>query len=204
MSSLTMTGLTKFIAQIRKAQNTEAENKIVEDELKKIKSKFISKKSLSAYDRKKYVLKLLYIKLLGYRVDFGYKQVLSLIQGVKYSEIYAGCISASGIIPESEEDLYGKVLKSITSHLFSPQQEVQTVALAFVGGLANKVLAQGLVNEIMKLALGESSKITTSIRKKVTVYRPWFYSHLFFYFLWIYKCSFMILIILGDFVMKRL
>lgn len=165
-----MTGLTKFIAQIRKAPNTEAENRIVQDELKKIKSKFTSKKSLSAYDRKKYVLKLLYIKLLGYRVDFGHKEVLSLIKGVKYSEIYTGCISAAGIIPESEEDLYEKVLKSITSHMFSPQPQIQTVALAFVGGLANKVLAQGLVNEIMKLALGESSKITTSIRKKVGSY----------------------------------
>jgi AP-2 complex subunit alpha len=162
-----MTGLTKFIAQIRKAPNTETENKIIQEELKKIKSKFISKKSLSAYDRKKYVLKLLYVKLLGYRVDFGHKQVLSLIRGVKYSEIYTGCISASGIIPETEEDLYEKVLKSIAAHMFSPQQEVQTVALAFVGGLANKTLAQGLVNETMKLALGESAKISNTIRKKV-------------------------------------
>jgi hypothetical protein len=41
------------------------------------------------------------------------------------------------------------------------------VALAFVGGLANKTLAQGLVNETMKLALGESAKISNTIRKKV-------------------------------------
>lgn len=168
MTSLKMTGLTKFIADIRKAPNQEIERKKVEDELKKIKTKFISGKSMNAYNRKKYVLKLLYIKLLGYRVDFGQKQILSLIQGVKYSEIYSGCISADGLIPESEEEIYEKVLKSIASHLFSPQKEIQTVALSFVGGLANKVLAQGLVNEVMKLALGESTKITIYIRKKVS------------------------------------
>ena len=162
-----MIGLTKFIAQIRKAPNSEKENKIIQEELQKIKTKFISKKSMSSYDRKKYVLKLMYIKLLGYRVDFGHKQVLSLIKGNKYSEIYTGCITAAGIIPETEEDLYEKVLKSIAAHMFSPKQEIQTVALAFVGGLANKTLAQGLVNETMKLALGESSKISTTIRKKV-------------------------------------
>ena len=169
MSSLKMTGLTQFIAAIRKSTNQEQESKIVHDEMSKIKSKFISKRNMSSYDRKKYVLKLLYIKLLGYRVDFGQKQILSLIQGVKYSEIYSGCITAASLIPESEEEIYQKVLKSIASHMFSPQNEIQTVALSFIGGLANKVLAQGLVNEIMKLALGESSKITIFIRKKVTI-----------------------------------
>lgn len=167
MSSLKMTGLTKFIAEIRKSSNHEAESKIVEAELKKIRAKFSSGKSMNAYNRKKYVLKLLYIKMLGYRVDIGHQQIEKLIKGNNYSEIYSGCISAAGLIPENDEDVFKKFLKSLASHMFSPKPEIQNLALNLIGGLANKTLAQGLVNEVMKLALGESSKITPYIRKKV-------------------------------------
>lgn len=170
MSSLKMTGLTKFIAEIRKSTNQEAETKIVEAEMKKIRSKFSSGKSMNGYNKKKYVLKLLYIKLLGYRVDIGHSQIESLIKGNNYSEIYSGCISAAGLIQENDEDTYKKFLKSLASHLFSPKPEIQNLALNLIGGLANKTLAEGLVNEVMKLALGESSKISAYIRKKVGFY----------------------------------
>ena len=47
---------------------------------------------LSPYEKKKYVWKMLYIYMLGYDVDFGHMEAVSLISAPKYPEkqvIYA-------------------------------------------------------------------------------------------------------------------
>lgn len=41
---------------------------------------------LSPYEKKKYVWKMLYIFMLGYDVDFGHMEAVSLISAPKYPE----------------------------------------------------------------------------------------------------------------------
>lgn len=50
---------------------------------------------LTPYEKKKYVWKMLYIYMLGYDVDFGHMEAVSLISAPKYPEkqVNAFCIS---------------------------------------------------------------------------------------------------------------
>jgi len=41
---------------------------------------------LSPYEKKKYVWKMLYVYMLGYDVDFGHMEAVSLISAPKYPE----------------------------------------------------------------------------------------------------------------------
>ena len=88
-------GLTILITDIRNSTTREAEAKRVEKELDKIRKKFNSNKALSGYDKKKYVWKLLYIYILGYKIDFGYNYAADLITSIKFSEKITGYISMS-------------------------------------------------------------------------------------------------------------
>ena len=55
-------------------------------ELANIRAKFTNSQSLSSYQKKKYVWKLVYIFMLGYDVNFGHAEVVSLVGSAKYSE----------------------------------------------------------------------------------------------------------------------
>lgn len=90
-------GLQIFINDIRGSNTREAESKRVETELNKIRTKFTANKALSGYEKKKNVWKLLYIHILGYRVDFGFNYVADLITSIKFSEKMTGYITMSNI-----------------------------------------------------------------------------------------------------------
>lgn len=46
----------------------------------------MTEQGLSPYEKKKYVWKMLYIYMLGYDVDFGHMEAVSLISAPKYPE----------------------------------------------------------------------------------------------------------------------
>ena len=54
----------------------------------------------------------MYIKLIGYDVNFGYTQIITLMNSKKYSEKYTGYITSAILIPEYEEQVY-KTMKDI-------------------------------------------------------------------------------------------
>jgi AP-2 complex subunit alpha len=93
--SLSIRGLNIFISDLRNCPNKEAEVKRVEIEKQKIRQKFAGKSTINGYDRKKYIWKLIYIKLLGHEVDFGYKEAAMLINSQKHSEKYTGYVATS-------------------------------------------------------------------------------------------------------------
>ncbi|OMJ13708.1 AP-2 complex subunit alpha [Smittium culicis] len=59
---MSMRGLNTFISDLRKYRN------------------------LNGYNKKKYVSKLLFMVLAGYKIDFGYLEIVQLINSPKYSE----------------------------------------------------------------------------------------------------------------------
>lgn len=75
---------------------------VVQRELAKIRQKFF-KGSVSAYDRKKYVWKLIYAFILGYNIEFGHTEAVSLINQAKFSEKTTGYI-AIGIMMNEKTD----------------------------------------------------------------------------------------------------
>ena len=88
-------GLTILISDIRSCTTRQDEIKRVESELEKIKKKFTATKGVSGYDKKKYIWKLLYIYILGYKIDFGFNYMADLITSLKFSEKLTGYISMS-------------------------------------------------------------------------------------------------------------
>jgi AP-2 complex subunit alpha len=91
-------GLQIFISDIRGCTTKEAELKRVEKELDKIRKKFTTGKALTGYEKKKCVWKLLYIYVLGYKVDFGFNYAADLITSTKFSEKMTGYISMSKLM----------------------------------------------------------------------------------------------------------
>ena len=167
--SLTLKGLNIFVHEVRNTQNAEEEAARVDKEVKKVRTKFLSKTNLSGYERKKHLFKLLFVKLLGYDVNFGYKEIVSLVKSTKYSEKYSGYITLGILVPEYEDEVFKMLKETIKADLYSPTESVQALALNLVGGLANAELAKGLVNDVLKLALGESKSITSNTRKKALI-----------------------------------
>jgi AP-2 complex subunit alpha len=47
--------------------------------------------TLNGYNKKKYVAKLMYMYILGYEIDFGYVEAVSLMSSTKYSEKHIVC-----------------------------------------------------------------------------------------------------------------
>lgn len=164
--SLTLRGLNIFVHEVRNTQNAEDEAARVDKEIKKIRTKFLSKTNLSGYERKKHLFKLLFAKLLGYDVNFGYKEIASLVKSTKYSEKYTGYITLGILVPEYEDEVFKMLKETIKADLYSSNESIQALALNLVGGLANAELAKALVNDVLKLALGESKSITSNTRKK--------------------------------------
>ena len=75
-------------------------------------------------DNKKYIWKLAYAHLLGYNVDFGYKQILDLQKSKKYSEKYTGYKSCSILVQDEDNDNYTTASVQIRNDLYSKNQSV--------------------------------------------------------------------------------
>lgn len=93
--SFRMKGLNNFIFKIRACSNKEAEQRQVEKEMAKIRQKFTGNKAIDGYSKKKYVWKLLFMVILGYDVDFGHEEAVTLILSGKFSEKYTGYMATS-------------------------------------------------------------------------------------------------------------
>ena len=83
-------GLYNFILEIRNSSTKEEERSRVDKELANIRQKFAQSSTLSSYQKKKYVWKMCYIYMLGYEVDFGHLECISLLGSSKFQEKAVG------------------------------------------------------------------------------------------------------------------
>lgn len=79
------------------AQSKENEEKRVTKEMAHIRKEFKENKGIDGYQRRKYVCKLLYIYMLGYDLDFGHMEAVTLISSNKYQEKLIVCCTTYGI-----------------------------------------------------------------------------------------------------------
>ncbi|CAN0482237.1 unnamed protein product, partial [Ectocarpus sp. 8 AP-2014] len=69
-------------------------------------------------DRFRYVWKLVYMFMLGYEIDFGHMEMISLISSTKYSEKNVGYVAVS-LLLRSGDTMMSLVINSIRNDLNS-------------------------------------------------------------------------------------
>jgi len=180
-------GLQNFISDLRNAKSKEEEQRRVDKELANIRKKFTatpkqlgedgSNTALSSYQRKKYVWKLVYIHILGYDVDFGHPEILSLIKSNKYSEKCVG-YTALSLLLRGDDPLMNAILGTIRKDMTTPQPAsaknnapttdmAQSLALCSIANLTGLELIQTLHAEVQHTLVAKSS--SPNVKKKAAL-----------------------------------
>ncbi|KAL3622861.1 hypothetical protein CASFOL_033469 [Castilleja foliolosa] len=165
-----MRGLSVFISDIRNCQNKEQERLRVDKELGNIRTRFKNEKGLSPYEKKKYVWKMLYIYMLGYDVDFGHMEAVSLISAPKYPEkqdlLKVGYIVTSSLLNENH-DFLRLAINTVRNDIIGRNETFQCLALTLVGNIGGREFAESLAPDVQKLLL--SSSCRPLVRKKAAL-----------------------------------
>eukprot|EP00124_Ichthyophonus_hoferi_P002493 Ihof_evm1s172 gene=Ihof_evmTU1s172 len=167
MPSETMKGLKKFIIDLRNCKSKEAETQRCNKELANIRKQFKGdSKNLDGYQKKKYVCKLVYIYLLGYDIDFGHMEAVSLLSSAKFSEKHVGYLFISVLLHENC-DLVRLLIQSIKNDLVARFEINSCLALTCVANIGGREMAETLGNEVQSLLVsGDSSSF---IKKKAAL-----------------------------------
>ncbi|KAL6510986.1 hypothetical protein OROGR_022110 [Orobanche gracilis] len=171
-----MRGLSVFISDIRNCQNKEQERLRVDKELGNIRTRFKNEKGLSPYEKKKYVWKMLYIYMLGYDVDFGHMEAVSLISAPKYPEkqmikgryplAIVGYIVTSSLLNENH-DFLRLAINTVRNDIIGRNETFQCLALTMVGNIGGREFAESLAPDVQKLLI--SSSCRPLVRKKAAL-----------------------------------
>ncbi|XWS28631.1 hypothetical protein CRYUN_Cryun25bG0087400 [Craigia yunnanensis] len=152
-----MRGLSVFISDIRNCQNKEQEHLRVDKELGNVRTRFKNEKGLTPYEKKKYVWKMLYIYMLGYDVDFGHMEAVSLISAPKYPEKKVGYIVTSCLLNENH-DFLRLAINTIRNDILGRNETFQCLALTMVGNIGGREFAESLAPDVQKLLLSSSCR----------------------------------------------
>uniref|UniRef100_A0A1J3GCH1 AP-2 complex subunit alpha n=1 Tax=Noccaea caerulescens TaxID=107243 RepID=A0A1J3GCH1_NOCCA len=161
-----MRGLSVFISDIRNCQNKEAERLRVDKELGNIRTCFKNEKVLTPYKKKKYVWKMLYIHMLGYDVDFGHMEAVSLISAPKYPEKHVGYIVTSCLLNENH-DFLRLAINTVRNDIIGRNETFQCLALTLVGNIGGRDFSESLAPDVQKLLI--SSSCRPLVRKKAAL-----------------------------------
>lgn len=157
-----MRGLAHFIQDIRKAtSNRDDERRRVEEELAKIRSKFKHSDTLTMYDRKKYLCKLMFVLMLGYRVDFGHMEGIHLLSVNEAAEKLIGYLSLTVFLNEGHE------LVMLTTHvvhldLLSTVDLRVSLALTAIGNIGNADYVEPMAEGMRQLICAKGGRATDS------------------------------------------
>ncbi|XP_076922057.1 AP-2 complex subunit alpha-1-like [Bidens hawaiensis] len=161
-----MRGLSVFISDVRNCRNKEQERLRVDKELGNIRTRFKNEKGLTPYEKKKYVWKMLYIYMLGYDVDFGHMEAVSLISAPKYPEKQVGYIVTSCLLNENH-DFLRLAINAVRNDIIGRNETFQCLALTLVGNIGGREFAESLAPDVQKLLL--SSSCRPLVRKKAAL-----------------------------------
>ncbi|XP_042482805.1 AP-2 complex subunit alpha-1-like [Macadamia integrifolia] len=161
-----MRGLSVFISDVRNCQNKEQERLRVDKELGNIRTRFKNEKGLTPYEKKKYVWKMLYIYMLGYDVDFGHMESVSLISAPKYPEKQVGYIVTSCLLNENH-DFLRLAINTVRNDIIGRNETFQCLALTMVGNIGGREFAESLAPDVQKLLM--SSSCRPLVRKKAAL-----------------------------------
>ncbi|KAK3004405.1 hypothetical protein RJ639_018564, partial [Escallonia herrerae] len=123
-------------------------------------------KGLTPYEKKKYVWKMLYIYMLGYDVDFGHMEAVSLISAPKYPEKQVGYIVTSSLLNENH-DFLRLAINTVRNDIVGRNETFQCLALTLVGNIGGRDFAESLAPDVQKLLI--SSSCRPLVRKKAAL-----------------------------------
>ncbi|KAF2300727.1 hypothetical protein GH714_015364 [Hevea brasiliensis] len=121
---------------------------------------------LTPYEKKKYVWKMLYIYMLGYDVDFGHMEAVSLISAPKYPEKQVGYIVTSCLLNENH-DFLRLAINTVRNDIIGRNETFQCLALTMVGNIGGREFAESLAADVQKLLI--SSSYRPLVRKKAAL-----------------------------------
>lgn len=145
-------GLHNFISELRNAKSKDDERIRVDKELANIRNKFATSANLTSYDKKKYVWKLCYIYMLGYEVDFGHVEFISLLSSTKYTEKAVGYMAFSMMFRPGDE-LMALAVNSMRNDVIGHAHHGQTLALSAVSNIGGNDLAEALSADVQRLII---------------------------------------------------
>jgi len=93
-----------------------------------------------------------YIYMLGYEVDFGHSEFISIIGSQKYQEKAVGYMAVSMMIRPGDE-LLTLVINSMRNDLCSNSNFSQSLSLSVVANLGGGDLASALGNDVERLLM---------------------------------------------------
>lgn len=143
-------GLYNFISDIRHAKSKEEERARVDKELANIRQKFAAVANLTSRDKKKYVWKMCYMYMLGYEIDFGHLEFISLISSSKFQEKSVGYMAFSLMFRPGDE-LMTLVVNSMRNDIIGQLHHGKTLALAAVSNVGGEDLAEALAGDVQRL-----------------------------------------------------
>jgi AP-2 complex subunit alpha len=146
-------GLYNFISEIRNAKSKDEERSRVDKELANIRVKFANSANLTSRDKKKYVWKMCYMYMLGYDIDFGHLEFISLLSSSKFQEKSVGYMAFSLMMRPGDE-LMTLVVNSMRNDLIGQLVHGQTLALAAVSNIGGNDLAEALAGDVQRLVVG--------------------------------------------------
>ncbi|KAK6543329.1 hypothetical protein TWF694_000082 [Orbilia ellipsospora] len=164
-----MRGLVQFIADLRNARARELEEKRINKELANIRQKF-KDGGLNGYHKKKYVCKLLYIYILGWNVDFGHLEAVSLISASKYSEKQIGYLAVTLFLNENH-DLLHLVVNSIKKDLMDNNELFNCLALHAIANVGGREMGEALNADVHRLLISPTSKSFVKKKAALTLLR---------------------------------
>ncbi|PFH33793.1 hypothetical protein BESB_080090 [Besnoitia besnoiti] len=164
MTPPTIRGVSLFLADVRSCPSSTHERARVLQELAKVRQRFMHpKKPLTGYEKKKCLTKLLYVHLLGYPVDFGHAEALSLLSSPHYSERAAAYLFCSLLLVDSETaglalaELRRLCWTSIKKDISSQNEDFAALALDCASHATDRKAAADLFPQMQALANPSSS-----------------------------------------------
>ncbi|CAN6452639.1 unnamed protein product [Victoria cruziana] len=109
---------------------------------------------------------MLYIYMLGYDVDFGHMEAVSLISAPKYPEKQVGYIVTSCLLNENH-DFLRLVINTVRNDIIGRNETFQCLALTMVGNIGGREFAESLAPDVQKLLI--SSSCRPLVRKKAAL-----------------------------------
>ena len=120
----------------------------------------------SPYDRKKYIWKLVYINMMGYDVDFGHVEMISLVSSPTYAEKLVGYMSTAVMLRNTDPQIT-LVVQAIKTDLQSTQDPVQCLALCAIANIGGRELAEAVTLDVSRILFSRS--IFPVVRKKAAL-----------------------------------
>ncbi|BES92234.1 AP-2 complex subunit alpha [Nesidiocoris tenuis] len=157
-----MRGVYKFTLKIRQCRTCEEEDETINEELAKIRN-VLNSQIIDCYMKKKSICKLIYIFLLGRKIDFGHTVALSLLSSNVFSEKRMGYLFIS-LVFSSESSMDKLLIRCIKSDLASGNMKFIHVALQCVSSYCNNAMASELMSSIVDLI---NSSISDDVLKSV-------------------------------------